>query len=157
ALREVAPDSPVSDVRTMDEVLGQTTQSRRFFAGLMAAFGGVALLLAAIGLYGVIAYGVAQRRREFGVRMSLGAASRDLLALVLRQGAVLVGAGVALGLVGAFALTRLIAAQLFGVAPHDPVVLASVCGVLLFVALAACWLPARRAAATSPVEALRYE
>ena len=157
ALREIAPDVPVSDVRPMTEVLGATTQSRRFFAGLMAAFGCVALLLAAIGLYGVIAYGVAQRRREFGVRMSLGAASKDVLAMVLKQGAVLVGLGVAIGLAGAFALTQLIAAQLYGVAPHDPLVLLSVCGVLLVVALAACWLPARRAAATSPVEALRYE
>ena len=156
-LREIAPDSPVSEVRSMDQVLGQTMQSRRFFAGLMAAFGGVALLLAAIGLYGVIAYGVAQRRREFGVRMSLGAASRDVLALVLKQGIVLVGAGLAIGLAGAFALTRLIEAQLYGVAAHDPLVLLVVCGVLLFVALAACWLPARRAAATSPVEALRYQ
>jgi len=147
----------VSEVRTMQEVLGATTHSRRFFAGLMAAFGGVALLLAAIGLYGVIAYGVAQRRREFGVRMSLGAASRDVLGIVLKQGAVLVGLGLALGLLGAIALTRLIAAQLYGVAPLDPFVLASVCLVLLLVALAASWLPARRAAATSPVEALRYE
>ncbi len=157
ALHEIAPDSPITDVRAMDEVLGSTTQSRRFFAGLMAAFGGVALLLAAIGLYGVIAYGVAQRRREFGVRMSLGAASRDVLGLVLKQGALLVGIGLALGLAGAFALTQLIATQLYDVAPQDPVVLLSVCGVLALVALAACWLPARRAAATSPIEALRYE
>ena len=89
--------------------------------------------------------------------MSLGAASRDVLRLVLKQGVVLVGAGLAIGLAGAFVLTRLIEAQLYGVAAHDPLVLLVVCSVLLLVALAACWLPARRAAATSPIEALRYE
>ena len=113
------------------------------------------MLLAAVGLYGVIAYAVSQRTREIGVRMAVGASGREVLALFLRQGLRLTGLGIALGLAGALGLTRLLASQLYGVRATDPATLASVSGVLLLVALVASFLPARRAARVEPMNALR--
>ena len=157
ALREVDAEVPLFDVRTMEDVIGQPIQLRRFNMLLMTVFSGVALVLAALGLYGVIAYAVAQRRQEIGIRMSLGASPRGILALVFRQGGALVGAGLAIGLVGAYGLTRVIASQLYGVQPGDPAVLAAVVATMAVVGVLATLVPARQAARVSPMEALRDE
>jgi len=121
----------------------------------LSLFGALALFLAACGIYGVLAYSVAQRRREIGVRMALGAQKRDILTLVLRRGLKLTLVGVAIGLAAASALTRIIQNLLYGVTPTDPVTFAAVSLLLVMVALLACWLPARRAANVDPMEALR--
>lgn len=157
ALREVSPDIPLFDLRTMDQVIGGPIQLRRFNMTLMSVFSGVALLLAALGLYGVIAYSVAQRRQEIGIRMSLGASPGGISAMVLRQGGALVVAGVVLGLGGAHALTHLVASQLYGVQPGEPVVIAAVVGVMVVAGLLAMLIPARHASRIQPMEALRNE
>jgi ABC-type antimicrobial peptide transport system permease subunit len=120
-------------------------------------FGVLALALAAIGLYGVMSYSVNQRTREIGLRIALGAQTRSVLGLVLSQGLRVVLVGLVVGLVAAVALTRLISSRLYGITATDPLVLAVVPGLLLAVAVFACWLPARRAAKVDPIEALRYE
>ncbi len=155
AIREVEPNVPVFDLRTMDQVIAGTTALRRFNMGLMGVFSGVALLLAAVGLYGVVAYGVAERRQEFGIRLSLGARAVDLVRMVLGQGARMIGLGLVLGLVGAVALGRLLASQLYGVSAHDPGVLLSVLVALAAVGFIACLAPALRAARAEPMLALR--
>jgi len=123
----------------------------------LSLFGALALFLAACGIYGVVAYAVAQRRREIGVRMALGAQRRNILVLVLRQGMKLAGIGVAMGAALALALTRVIRSLLYEVDPSDPVTFAGVALLLTLAALLACWLPARRAANADPMEALRTE
>ncbi|PZQ13227.1 MAG: permease [Rhodanobacter denitrificans] len=155
ALREVAPDVPVYAVRTMDQVTGATLAMRRFNMTLMSVFAALALALAAIGLYGVIAYTVGQRRREIGLRQAVGARALDIHRLVLADGLRMIVPGLALGLLGALALGRLIATQLYGVGSADPRVLGAVAAVLIAVALAACAIPMRRAARVPPMEALR--
>lgn len=155
ALRELDPNIPVFDIRSMDQVVAGTTQMRRFNMGLMSVFSGVALLLAVVGLYGVIAYSVAQRRHEIGIRMSLGAAPQRVLRMVMGQGMRLVGAGLALGLLGAFALGRVLSSQLYGVGTGSPAVIASVTAVLLAASLFACLVPAWRAARLDPAGSLR--
>ncbi len=157
ALKEIAPDLPVFSVRTMDEATRRTTAMRRFNLTLMGAFAAMAMLLAAIGLYGVIAYAVGQRRREIGVRQALGANRQAIHRLILGTGLRMIVPGIAIGLLGAFALGRVIAAQLYGVGAADPVVLASVSVVLVLIALAACAIPTLRAARIAPLEALRDE
>ncbi len=117
----------------------------------------VALILGTVGIYGVISYVVSQRTREIGVRMALGAREQDVSLMVIKQGATMALVGVAVGLVGAFGLTRLMASLLYGVAPTDPVTFGSVALLLMVVAVAACFFPARRAARVQPVEALHYE
>src|SRR6185503_9821219 len=129
----------------------------RWFATLSSLFGLVALALAAVGLYGVMAYSVSQRTREIGIRMALGARNENVLALVVGQGMKVVAAGLAAGAIAAFGLTRFIASRLYGISPTDPWVLAIVSMLLVLTALLACWLPARRAAKTDPMEALRCE
>jgi len=131
--------------------------TQRLNLALLAVFAGVALALAVIGLYGVLAYAVAQRQREIGVRMALGAQRRDVLGLVVGHGMRLTGIGVILGLAGALALTRVLKSLLFEIKPFDPVTFLMVTAVLTGVALLACWIPARRAAKVDPIEALRYE
>ena len=150
-------EQPVADVRTMDSLLANSIARARFSALLLAVFASVALVLAAIGIYGVISYVVAQRGHEIGLRMALGAQARDVVTLVLRNGMMLAGLGVAIGLAGAFALTRVMTTLLFGVTPTDAITFATVSALLLIVAFIACYIPARRATKVDPLVALRYE
>lgn len=157
AIWSVDKDQPVSDVRTMSQVLATTTSRERFQALLLTMFATLALVLACVGLYGVIAYAVAQRTHEIGIRMALGAQPRDVLALVLRQGMALTFGGLLLGLVGGLAVMRVISDLLFGVTATDTITYAGVGVLLVLVALLACYVPARRATKVDPLEALRYE
>jgi putative ABC transport system permease protein len=156
-LREVDPGLAAWDVRTMDEVRAYTTFEQRFFGKLMGAFALQALLLACLGVYGVLAYGVSRRTHEIGVRLALGARPRDVIGLVLRHGAMMAGAGMAAGLVLAVALGRSIQGILYGVDSWEPLPLLTAAGVLGVVVLLASVLPARRAAVVDPVAALRAE
>ena len=157
AVRAIDPDLPVFDVKTMGEHLGITLYPARLASTMMGTLGVLALLLAALGLYGVIAFGVAQRTREIGVRMALGARPADVLGLVIAQGMRLAGLGLAIGLVLALAGTRLVASLLFGVSPTDPATIAGIALLLVSVTAFASWLPARRAASVDPMLALRHE
>ncbi len=148
---------PVSDVRTMNDIVIRSISRERFNMLLMTVFGMSALLLAAIGIYGLIAYSVQQRTQEIGIRMALGAASGDVRSMVVFQGMRLALAGVIIGVGSAFALTRIISSFLFGVQPRDPLVFSGIPLLLSFVALLAVWLPARRASRIDPIVALRYE
>jgi predicted permease len=148
-------DLPVYGVRTMPEMMAASLARRRFSLSLMAGFGALALFLASIGIYGVMAYAVSQRAQEFSIRMALGADARDILLLALRPGAILTLTGVVLGLAAAQGATRLMASLLFGVSPADPLTFVGVPVTLACVALLACWIPARRAVHIPPVAALR--
>jgi putative ABC transport system permease protein len=156
-VRSVDIDQPVFQVQTMDATRAASQASQRLATSLLGSFAMVALLLAAIGIYGVIAYSVGQRTREFGIRMSLGARRLDVLRLVVRQGLVLAGIGIAVGLAGAFALTRLLSSLLYGVNATDPLTFAGVTALLAAVAAVASFLPAWRATRVDPVTALRCE
>jgi predicted permease len=155
AVAGIDPEQAIADVRTMDEWMARSLEGRRAPMLLLALFGGVALTLSAIGIYGVLAFGVAQRAREFGIRQALGAEPRSILALVLGQGMRTAGIGVVIGLAGAVALTRYLQSLLFGVGAYDMPVFAGVTVLLLGVAVAACYLPARRATRVAPTVALR--
>jgi putative ABC transport system permease protein len=156
-LRQLDSSLPLFAVRTMDEIVAQHASGQQFLALLLGLFSGLALLLAAIGIYGVLSYLVTQRTREIGIRMSLGASQADVLGLVLKQGMRLAGIGFALGLVGALAAGRLLSSLLHEVKPSDPAIIALTAVCLGAVAFAACYLPARRAAKVDPMVALRYE
>ena len=156
-LNELDPTLPLADVRMMDDVLERAQARPRFLTLLLTLFSVVALAIATVGIYGVVSYSVARRTKEFGLRMVLGAQGGDVLGLVMKQGAGMVLVGLAAGLVTAFALTRLMASLLFGVAPTDLATFASVTAVLAAVALAACYVPARRATRVDPMQTLRYE
>jgi ABC-type antimicrobial peptide transport system permease subunit len=141
----------------MEQYLAASVAPRRFNLWLLTVFAGAALVLAGTGLYGVISCGVAQRRREIGIRMALGAQAGDVLKLVIGQGMVMTFGGIALGLVSALGLTRLMKSLLFGVSAADPLAFLVTASLLTFVALPACWIPARRATKVDPIVALRYE
>jgi len=143
--------------RTLEELLGQSVAPRRFNMMLLGLFASVALILAAVGLYGVMSYSVSWRVHEIGIRMALGANRSNVLGLVVRQGMTLTLIGLALGLVGAFSLSRVLRSLLFGVTPTDPLTFAGVSAVLIIVALLACLIPARRATRVDPMVALRTE
>ena len=155
AVQSVDPEQPIADVRTMDQWIARSLETRRAPMLLLGLFGAVALVLSAIGIYGVLAFGVAQRVREFGIRQALGADRRTILSLVLKQGLLTVGIGIGLGLAGSTLVTRYLQSLLFGVGAHDPVVFVGVSALLLVVGLAACYLPARRATQIDPMVALR--
>ena len=157
AVESVDRDAAVFRVKTMRSVVAASMARGRFFAGLMTCFGVTALLLAAVGLYGVISYAVAQRTREFGLRIALGAQSGHIARMVAWQGMSLTLAGVAAGAVAAVGLSGLIEKMLFGVSPTSPWIYAGVALTLAGVALLACWIPARRATKVDPMVALRCE
>jgi len=157
AIRRVNKDQVISDVRTIDQIRDQSTGGRRIGATLFGIFSAVALVLAGIGIYGVVSYSVAQRTRELGIRTALGATAGNLLRLVLDRGVRLTGIGLVVGVLGAFGLTRLMTSLLFGVGPQDPLTWVSVAVVLAGVALLASYIPARRATKVDPVVALRYD
>jgi putative ABC transport system permease protein len=155
AIREVDPEQPVYDVRTMSEVVDRSTAQRRLSTLLLAAFASMSLLLTTVGVYGVIAYGVTQQIREFGIRLALGAERSDVTRLVLRRGASLAVGGTLIGLAAAALLTRAMASLLYGVKPGDPVCFVAAPVLLVGVALFASYLPARRAASVDPAITLR--
>jgi putative ABC transport system permease protein len=157
AIQALDPDQPVSNVRTLEEAMAAAMGRRKFTLLLLGGFAAAALLLAAIGLYGVIACTVSQRTRELGIRAALGATRRNVLGLVLRQGLALGGLGVLVGLAAACGLTRLMAGLLYEIKPADPLTFVSVSVAVLLVVLLASWLPARRASRVDPMIALRYE
>jgi putative ABC transport system permease protein len=157
AIREVDPEQPVYDVRTMTDVHSRSTAQRRLNTTILAAFAASALLLAGIGLYGVVAYGVTQRGREFGVRLALGASASGVSRLVLRDGARIAGYGAALGLGGAVVLVRMMESLLYAIPPLDPATFGIATAILFAVAATASYVPARRAAGTDPARALRAE
>ena len=156
-VRELDPNQPVYNVRTMDDVRSASVAVRRTNTMLITAFGAVALLLAMVGVYGVVAYSVAQRGREMGIRAALGATRADLVRLVMTEGGAMALAGVALGLAGAWAFARALRSLLFGVGPLDPMTFAGAAALLALLALAATVTPARRAARSNPVEVIRAE
>jgi putative ABC transport system permease protein len=158
--REVSgidPDLPVYGVFTMNEVMGDSLQRRRMALILLGAFAGLALLLASVGIYGVMSYGVAQRRVEIGVRMALGADRSQVLGMVMRNGMRTISLGLCLGIVLALGLTRLMQGLLFSVSVYDPLALGGAALVLIAAALLAIFIPARRATTVNPMSALRYE
>jgi putative ABC transport system permease protein len=157
AVWSIDPNQPLSNVNTLAKVVDDSIAQRRLNMLLMGLFGGLALLLSAVGIYGLLSHAVTQRTQEMGIRMALGAQVSDVLKLVLRQGMMLAIAGEVIGLVGAFALTRLMRGLLFGVTPNDAMTFVVVAGVLAVVALLACYIPARRATKVDPLIALRYE
>jgi predicted permease len=155
--KQMSTEQVIFGEQSMESVVSDSLAARRFAMILLGAFAALAVMLACIGIYGVMAYLVSQRTQEIGIRMALGAQRGEVLAIVFRSGARLAVAGVGAGIVGAIALTRLMSSLLFEVSPTDPIVLACVCGLLVVVALAACILPARRAASIEPMQALRTE
>ena len=157
ALSKVNPGLAIAIPQSMDAIVAQALGQARLMMILLGLFAGVALLLAAVGIYGAVAYSVAQRTGEIGVRMALGAQTRDVLRLILHQGMKPVLSGLAIGIVATFALGRLIAAQLYQVSAHNPALLGGATVLLALTAFIACLVPARRAALVDPVQALRAE
>ncbi len=156
-LRGLDTAVPVDGLRSMEQLVGRTVAPQRFYMSLLGLFAALGLVLAAVGIYGVMAYGVSQRAHEIGLRMALGAQRRDVMKMVVRQGMALAGAGVAAGLIASYALTRLMKTLLFGVSATDPLTFTVIALSLGLIALLACWIPARRAAKVDPMIALRCE
>ena len=157
AIHEVDADQPVNNVLTMDDVIGLSVGRQRFAMRLLGGFAALGLLLAAIGIYGVLSYTVRQRVREIGIRMALGASAGETVALVLQQGIILCVIGISLGLAGAMAVTRYLSKMLFGLTPLDPITFISAATIFIFVGIVASYLPARRATRVDPLVTLRYE
>jgi ABC-type antimicrobial peptide transport system permease subunit len=151
------PDIPIANIQTLEEILEQSMSRTSFTLVMLVIASAVALLIGAVGLYGVISYGVSQRTREIGVRMALGASTSQVSGLFLRRAALLSGIGIALGMAAAFGLTRLMSSLLFNVSPVDPLTYGAVAFVLVAIALFASYLPARRASGIDPTEALHWE
>jgi ABC-type antimicrobial peptide transport system permease subunit len=156
-VRDVDAQIPIYDLHTMQDVVSESVAQPRFYMLLLAAFAGLALLLAALGIYGVISYSVTQRTRELGIRIALGATQERVVRLIISQGMLLTVGGVAVGLVGAYWLVHLLAALLYGVSTTDKTTFAAVAAVLLGVAWLASYLPARRASRVDPVIAMRTD
>jgi putative ABC transport system permease protein len=157
AVWAIDANQPLSNINTLEQIVSESIAQPRLNMLLMMLFGGLALLLSAVGIYGLLSYAVTQRTQELGIRMALGANVTDVLKLVLKQGMLLALIGEVIGLAGAFALTRLMSGLLFGVTPTDTTIFAGVVAVLTLTALFACYLPARRATKVDPLVALRYE
>jgi putative ABC transport system permease protein len=157
AIASIDKDQPISDVATMHQLVSNSVSTRRITLILLGVFGALALVLGAIGVYGVLAYSVAQRTHEIGIRMALGARGGDVLRMILAQGARIAGAGVVIGILASFGLTRLMTNLLFSVSPADPATFAAVAIVLVLVALLASYIPARRTLRVDPMIALRHE
>jgi predicted permease len=154
-VRAISPTQPIEKVLTMEQIRDESVAPRRLNARLVASFGVLALIVAAVGIAAVLAFSVSARTNEIGIRMSLGADSAKVQWMVLSEGGVLVALGLALGVAGALSLSRLMQGLLFGVAPHDPVTLGVVTAIMMAVGIAACWIPAARAARIDPAVALR--
>jgi putative ABC transport system permease protein len=157
AVEQVDSRDVIYGVQTLDEVIAGSVAARRLSMILLGIFAGLALVLSCVGIYGVVSYVVGQRTHEIGVRMALGAERGDVMRLVLGEGARMTLVGVAAGVAAALGLTHLMADELFGVTPQDPLTFAAVAIVLMLVALVACYVPARRAVRVDPMVALRYE
>lgn len=157
AVQAVDPTQAVSQIRTMSDMVSASLAPRRFVVTLLGVFAGMALLMAVLGLYGIISYAVMQRTQEIGIRLALGAQRGEILGMVIGQGMLLAGTGAGIGLVASIAISRLLRNQLFHVGPFDPLTFAATALVLLGAALAACYIPARRATRVDPIHALRYE
>jgi predicted permease len=157
AVAQAGPAQPIYDVKTMEQFLDEGTSGQRFLLTLLGIFGAIALSLSAVGIYGVMAYSVAQRTQEIGIRIAMGAPPRAVLAMVLRRGVALTAVGLLIGIGGAYGLTRFIGSWLFGITPTDPATFAAACAALASVALFACLVPALRATRVDPVAALRSE
>jgi ABC-type antimicrobial peptide transport system permease subunit len=157
ALREIAPELPVRNVQTMDELFTSSISTQRLSVVLLGTFAGLALLLAAVGLYGVLNYNVGQRTREIGVRMALGATPSSVVALILRHGLKFASLGLGIGMAASLGLTQLLKRVLFEISPFDPISFAAVAIMLAAIGALACWLPARRATRVDPMTALRAE
>jgi putative ABC transport system permease protein len=153
----IDPNQPITGIRTMEQNVSKSISEPRFRTVLLAIFAGIALALAAVGIFGVMAYSVAERTREIGLRMALGSSRSRVLLMILAQGAALTLMGVAIGLVATFLVTRYLSSLLFNVPPYDPMTLAGVVAALVITSLCACYLPARRATLVDPIVALREE
>jgi ABC-type antimicrobial peptide transport system permease subunit len=157
SVRDVDADIPLLNILTMGDRVSESLSPQRFSMLLLTAFAGLALLLAVVGIYGVMSYSVSRRTQEIGIRVALGATRKDVLMLVVRRGLLLALTGSAIGIVGALLLSRVIASQLYGISPTDPITFVAVSILLTAVALAASYLPARRAMRVDPMVALKYE
>jgi ABC-type antimicrobial peptide transport system permease subunit len=157
AVREIDADVPLLNIRTMDDSVSASLSPARFTMLLLGAFAGLALLLAVVGIYSVMSYAVSRRTNEIGIRVALGASRGEVLLLIVRQALLLALIGSVIGMVGALSLSRLMASQLYGVRPTDPVTFVAVAALLMIVSLAASYIPARRAMRVDPMIALRYE
>jgi len=156
-IASIDPDQPVSELRTMDEIVDLNVADRQQQMTLLGAFAALALILASIGLYGVLSYAVTQRSREIGLRMALGASASSVIRMIVGRGLALTGIGLAIGLVSAWAATRAMKNLLYGVAATDPLTFGSVAALLALIALIACYAPARRASRVDPIVVLREE
>jgi putative ABC transport system permease protein len=156
-IRKLDAETPIAEMKTMERVVSESVSRRRFQMFLLSVFASVAMLLAAVGIYGVVSYSVTERTNEIGIRLALGAERRDVFRLVLKQGMLPALTGVSVGMVAAFAFARVIKSLLFGVSATDPVTLFAIAAALTIVALLACWIPARRATKVDPMIALRYQ